>query len=44
MSYEMVKRLQQKGAVDLLQQLSDGVEAHLKEWAKKHNVWELSFH
>lgn len=43
MAYEIIQRLQRNGEINLLQQLSDGVEQQRKKRAKKHNVWELSF-
>ena len=43
MAYEIIKRLQAQGEMDLLAQLSNGVEANRKANKKLHEVWELSF-
>ncbi len=43
MAYEIVKRLIQKGEVNLLEDLAKNVEAKRKENNKQHEVWELSF-
>lgn len=43
MAYEIVKRLHQNGATELLQLLGNAVEAKRKENNQQHNVWELSF-
>ena len=43
MAYEMIKRLQHLGEIDLLCQLSIAVEAKRKANKILHEVWELSF-
>ena len=43
MAYEIIKRLQQMNEIELLAELSDGVEAKRKANKKLHAVWELSF-
>ncbi len=43
MAYEVIKRLQQKGQNDLLQQLQNAVEQKDRERNKLHGVWDDSF-
>lgn len=43
MAFEIIKRLQQMGETELLDQLSNGVEAKRTANKKLHEVWELSF-
>ena len=43
MTYEIVKRLQQKKEDELLHRLANSVEVKRKENNKQHEVWELSF-
>lgn len=43
MAYEIINRLQQMNEIELLAELSDGVEAKRKANKKLHAVWELSF-
>ena len=43
MAYEIIKRLQAHGEKDLLELLSNNVEAKRKQNKKLHEVWELSF-
>ncbi|MFN2458195.1 MAG: transposase [Chitinophagaceae bacterium] len=42
-AYEIIKRLQQQGQDDLLQQLRNAVERKDRERNKLHEVWEDSF-
>ena len=44
MAYEMIKRLQHLGEIDLLFQLGNAVEAKRKANKKLHEVWELFFY
>ena len=43
MAYEIIKRLQAKGEIDLLLTLKNNVEAKRRANKKLHEVWELSF-
>ena len=43
MAYEMIKRLQHLGEIDLLSQLGKAVEMKRKANKKLHEVRELSF-
>jgi REP element-mobilizing transposase RayT len=43
MAYEIIERLRQHGATEILRQLSSNIETKRKENKKQHNVWELSF-
>lgn len=43
MAYEIIKRLQAKGDINLLSILKNNVEANRKANNKLHEVWKLSF-
>ena len=43
MAYEIVKRLQRKGEIETLAELSKEVESKRKANKKLHEVWFLSF-
>lgn len=43
MAYEIIKRLEAAGNIQLLNQLTEAVEPARKAKNKKHEVWQLSF-
>jgi len=43
MAYEIIERLKQANAIELLEKLAQSVEEVRKKNNKKHEVWELSF-
>lgn len=42
-AYEIIKRLKDQGANELLQELANNIEPGRRANKKQHNVWELSF-